>query len=88
MPVINTESFLKKINLVKKKKTKNFNMHAIYVTIFLNVKNVETFPKKKTTKSVNMLVIVIEKFLEALTFSGTTKSYFHLKVRSFRASMR
>ena len=34
MPVIDTESFLSKMNLVKNKKTKDANKHSIYIIIF------------------------------------------------------
>ena len=34
MPVINTESFLSKINLVKNEKTKDANKLSIYIIIF------------------------------------------------------
>ena len=51
MAVIARESFLQKLNLVKKKKSKNVNMNAIYIIIFL---------KKKKTKGVNMRVKSLE----------------------------
>ena len=52
----NTESFLWKMNLLKRKKMRNSNMHAIYKIIFqknkttkgvsIHIKNTETCPKK------------------------------------------
>ena len=43
MPVIDTESFLEIMNFVKKKETVNFNMHAIYIIIFLKKKKRQKF---------------------------------------------
>ena len=77
------------MNLVKKEKSKNVNMHPIYIIIFLKkkktkgvnmrVKNIETLPKKKK------LAINMEK---SLTFSGSTKKYFLLKNLFFSGKLK
>ena len=56
MLVKDTESFLWKMDLVKKIKARNVNMHTIYIISFLkkktvigvnmHMKNIETFKKK------------------------------------------
>ena len=38
MPGTDTERFLQEMKLVKKKKTENVNIHAIYIIIFLKKK--------------------------------------------------
>lgn len=53
MLVKDTESFLWKMDLVKKIKARNVNMHTIYIISFL---------KKKTVNGVNMHMKNIETF--------------------------
>ena len=84
MPGTDTERFLQEMKLVKKKKTENVNIHAIYIIIFLKkkqaknvnirVKNIKIFPNKKTSKSVNMLANGIEIFLKCFSFFECIKN--------------
>ena len=80
--------------LLKKKKSKNINIHTMYIIILLKqkktkgmnicLKNIETFPKKKKAKRINMLANDIEIFFKNFNLLCEYKNYFHSeKLQSF-----
>ena len=82
MPVIDTESFLSKINLVKNEKTKTLNLYNNLLKAKntkgadMHKENKENFSKKEETKYFDMLDKNIEIFLKISNILRRYKKYF------------